>query len=69
MVETELQVEMRRYIELTEGWNGHHRFKILCAWMGTARMREMNEFLAKQAELERQHSASSYGEDTSQGGE
>lgn len=49
MFETELQVEMSRYIKLTEGWSGNHRFKILCTWMGTMRLREMNDFLAAQA--------------------
>jgi hypothetical protein len=48
MVETELQVEMRRYIKLTEGWTGFKRYKILCAWMGMARMRDMNCFLEAQ---------------------
>lgn len=49
MIETELQVEMRRYIKLTEGWSGNHRYQIMCAWMGTIRMREMNDFLSRQA--------------------
>jgi hypothetical protein len=56
MVETELQVEMRRYIKLTEGWSGHHRYKILCTWMGTARMKDMNDFLAAQARESKLHS-------------
>jgi hypothetical protein len=46
--ETELQIEMSRYIELTKSWTGFKKYKILCAWMGTIRMREMNDFLAKQ---------------------
>lgn len=48
MFETELQVEMTRYIKLTEGWSGNHRFKVLCSWTGVARMREMNNFLSAQ---------------------
>jgi len=43
---------MSRYIKLTEGWSGHHRYKILCSWMGMARMKDMNDFLAKQQATE-----------------
>ena len=57
MDETELQVEMTRYIELTNAWTGFHRYKILCSWMGTMRMREMNDFLSRQmAEEAKLHS-------------
>jgi hypothetical protein len=49
MFETELQIEMTRYVELTKTWTGFHKYKVLCAWMGTLRMREMNDFLSRQA--------------------
>ena len=57
MFETELQIEMSRYIELSKPWAGFKKYKVLCAWMGTIRMREMNDFLVAQAK--EQHSEGS----------
>jgi hypothetical protein len=59
LFETELQVEMSRYIELTKTWTGFKRYKVLCAWMGTLRLREMNDFLVRQVEEEKLHSGPS----------
>lgn len=44
---TELEKEMERYIELTKGWSGNHRFKVMANWMGMSRMRDMNDHLEK----------------------
>jgi hypothetical protein len=52
MYEIELQKEMTRYIELTKGWSGPHKYKILCSWMGAVRMRAMNDFLGAQSAKE-----------------
>ena len=49
MFETEMQVEMSRYIKLSKDWSGFKKYMVLCAWMGTVRMREMNDFLTRQA--------------------
>jgi len=54
---TELEVEMQRYVLLTKGWSGHHRYRVMANWMGTLRFREMNDFLEAQfAEKAKLHS-------------